>query len=121
MLSNNDIVRLFFTDLKKYNATNFKTIANANLLESDNPTVYKAFSSAVTRYFIFKERHPEISEVQHNILYFHLKLDLVARYFSDYPDNTIDNLVGFQLELKNYIKEMKDKEVSEHVQLTTSA
>lgn len=106
MISSNQLVQLFFKDLKQYNATNFKTIAKADL-SKDDATVHKAFSSVVTRYFIFKERHPEISEVEHNILYFKLKLDLIARYFTDYPDTTTDNLIAFQLELRNYIKESK--------------
>lgn len=106
MRSSNELVQLFFHDLKQYNTTNFKTISKADLSRND-ATVHKAFSSVVTRYFIFKERHPEITEVEHNILYFKLKLDLVARYFSEYPDTTTDNLVAFQLELRNYIKESK--------------
>ena len=107
MLSSNQLVQLFFKDLKQYNATNFKTIAKADLSKND-ATVHKAFSSVVTRYFIFKERHPEISEVEHNILYFKLKLDLIARYFTEYPDTTTDNLVAFQLELRNYINDHKE-------------
>nr|DAJ50899.1 MAG TPA: hypothetical protein [Caudoviricetes sp.] len=109
MISSNQLVQMFFKDLKQYNATNFKTIAKADL-SKDSATVHKAFSSVVTRYFIFKERHPEISEVEHNILYFKLKLDLIARYFTEYPDTTTDNLVAFQLELKNYLKETKGGE-----------
>ena len=112
MISSNQLVQLFFKDLKQYNATNFMTIAKADLSKND-ATVHKAFSSVVTRYFIFKERHPEISDVEHNILYFKLKLDLIARYFTDYPDTTTDNLIAFQLELKNYIKESKGGELIE--------
>ena len=104
MKSSNEIVQMFFHDLKQYNATNFKTIAKADLSKND-ATVHKAFSSVVTRYFIFKERHTELSEPEHNMLYFKLKLDLVARYFTEYPDTTTDNLIAFQLELRNYIKE----------------
>lgn len=106
--SSNQLVQLFFHDLKQYNATNFKTIAKADLSKND-ATVHKAFSSVVTRYFIFKERHPEITEVEHNILYFKLKLDLIARYFTDYPDTSTDNLIAFQIELRNYIKETEEK------------
>ena len=113
MLSSNQLVQLFFKDLKQYNATNFKTIAKADLSKND-ATVHKAFSSVVTRYFIFKERHPEISEVEHNILYFKLKLDVIARYFTDYPDTTTDNLIAFQLELRNYLKENKGGDSDEH-------
>lgn len=106
MKSSNELVKIFFRDLKQYNATNFKTIANADL-SRDDASVHKAFSSIITRYFIFREKHPEITEAEHNILYFKLKLDLIARYFTEYPDTTTDNLVAFQLELNNYIKETK--------------
>lgn len=104
MRSSNELVQLFFHDLKQYNATNFKTLSKADLSTND-ATIHKAFSSVITRYFIFKERHTEVSEVEHNILYFKLKLDLIARYFSEYPDTTADNLIAFQLELQHYIKE----------------
>lgn len=107
MRSHSELTRLFFSDIKRYNVTNFKAIAKADLTK-DDPAVHKAFSSIVTRYFIFKERHPEISEAEHNMLYFKLKLDLVAKYFSEYPDTTTDNLVAFQLELQKYIRECKE-------------
>lgn len=107
MRSHSELTRLFFSDIKRYNVTNFKAIAKADL-SKDDPAVHKAFSSIVTRYFIFKERHPEISEAEHNMLYFKLKLDLVAKYFSEYPDTTTDNLVAFQLELQKYIRECKE-------------
>jgi len=106
MKSSKELVNIFFRDLKRYNQTNFKTIEKADLSKQD-ATVHKAFSSVVTRYFIFKEKHPEVSEVEHRMLYFKLKLDMVASYFSEYPDTSTDNLVAFQLELKKYIKESK--------------
>lgn len=112
MRSHSELTRLFFSDIKRYNVTNFKAIAKADLTK-DDPSVHKAFSSIVTRYFIFKERHPEISEAEHNMLYFKLKLDLVAKYFSEYPDTTTDNLVAFQLELQKYIRERKEGAVDD--------
>ena len=115
MRSSNELVQLFFHDLKQYNATNFKTLAKADLSVHD-AMVHKAFSSVITRYFIFKERHTEITEAEHNILYFKLKLDLIARYFTEYPDTTTDNLIAFQLELRNYIKGCKEKGGSEDVE-----
>lgn len=106
MKSSNELVQLFFSDLKKYNTTNFKSIANADLSVED-AAVHKAFSSVVTRFFIFKEKHPEVSDTESKILYFKLKLDLVARYFSEFPDTSAENLVAFQLELRNYLKDCK--------------
>lgn len=106
MISSKELVKMFFKDLKQYNTTNFKAISNADL-SVDDASVQKAFSSVITRYFIFKERHPEISESEHKILYFKLKLDLIARYFTDYPGTTPDNLIAFQLELNSYIKESR--------------
>ena len=109
MRSSNQLVQMFFKELKQYNTTNFKAISRADLSLND-ASVHKAFSSIITRYFIFKEHHPEISDAEHNILYFKLKLDLIARYFTEYPDTSSDNLVAFQLELNNYIKESKGGE-----------
>lgn len=109
MRSSNELVQLFFKDLHSYNATNYKSILRADLSKQD-AAVHKAFSSVVTRYFIFKEKHPEVTEQENKILYFKLKLDLIAKYFSEYPDTTTDNLIAFQLELKNYDKEMHRKE-----------
>lgn len=102
-MRSNELEELFLKELKGYNSTNFKAIATADLSQND-AAVHKAFSSVVTRYFIFKEKHPEISDGDHNMLYFKLKLDLVAKYFSEYPDTTTDPLVAFQIELRDYIK-----------------
>jgi len=75
--------------------------------------VRKSFSSAITRYFIFRENHPEITDVDNKILYYKLKLDQVAKYFSEYPESSTDNLIGFQVELKNYVKEHQNPNPSE--------
>ena len=107
MRSSKELTTLFFRDLKTFNKTNYKTMAYADLSKQD-ATVHKAFSSAITRYFIFREKHPEVTDVEHRMLYFKLKLDMVAAYFSEYPDTTTDNLVAFQLELQKYLKSIKD-------------
>ena len=104
MRSSKELTNLFFSDLHTFNSTNFKTIARADLSKQD-AVVHKSFSSVLTRYFIFKEKHPEVTDEENRILYFKLKLDMIARYFSEYPDTTPENLVAFQLELKEYVKE----------------
>ena len=109
MSSSLELTKLFFHDLRDYNRTNFKTIENADL-SRENATVHKAFSSVVTRYFIFAERHPEISDADRRILYFKLKIDMIARYFSDYPDVNLDLLKAFQLELQQYVRENRGEE-----------
>lgn len=108
-MNSTDLTNTFFSELKSYNTSNFKNIANADLSKQD-PVVHKAFSSVVTRYFIFKEKHPEISEGDHNMLYYKLKLDLVAQYFAEYPNTTTDYLIAFQIELKKYVKERQSRE-----------
>lgn len=108
MLSSLELTQTFFKDLRSYNSTNFKTIERAKL-DVDDATVHKAFSSVVTRYFIFCERHPEISDQERRILYFKLKIDMIARYFSEYPDTNLDLLKAFQLELLQYLKEQRGK------------
>lgn len=94
----------FFMELKKYNSTNFKTLHNSELQDTD-PSVIKAFSSVITRFFIFCEKHPELSELDRRILYFQLKIDMIARFFANYPDTNTDDLIAFQTELKYFVKE----------------
>lgn len=106
MLSSLELTKTFFRDLKQYNSTNFRTIEKADL-SIDDATVHKAFSSVVTRYFIFCERHPEISDTEKRILYFKLKIDMIARYFSEYPDTNLDLLKAFQLELRQAARESR--------------
>lgn len=105
MRTSKELTNLFMSELKRYNQTNFKTIERADLSKQD-AVVHKAFSSVITRYFIFREKHPEVTEVEHQILYFKLKLDMIANYFAEFPDTTTDNLVAFQLELRQYVKEL---------------
>ena len=92
---------LFFSELKKYNTSNYRALHSADL-ESMNPDIIKAFSSVITRYFIFCEKHPEISDVEKRVLYFKVNIDKVARFFSNYPDTTADDLIAFQIELSRY-------------------
>lgn len=105
-MTTNELIALFMSELRRYNNTNFKTLSTANLhANGDDPMIRKAFSSVITRYFIFREKHPEISDEENKILYYKLGLDLVAKYFSEYPETSTDNLIGFQVVLKSYVKE----------------
>lgn len=107
-MTTEQLVSTFFTDLKGYNSTNFKHIKDADVhADVANPVVLKSFSAVITRYMIFIEKHPEISREENNILYYKLKLDLVADFFRQYPELNPDYLVGFQLELKRFVKEHK--------------
>lgn len=107
MLSSLELTETFFKDLKSFNSTNFRTIEKADL-SKDNPIVHKAFSSVVTRYFIFQERHPEITDTENRVLYFKLKIDSIAKYFSEYPDTDLDLLRPFQIELRQYVKRTRE-------------
>lgn len=106
VLSSLELTNLFFSDLKKFNSTNFRTIEKAELTQ-DDATVHKAFSSVVTRYFIFAERHPEISQEERRVLYFKLKIDMIAEYFSKYPDVDLTLLQPFQHELRKHVRDTK--------------
>lgn len=112
-MTTNDLINLFFSELHKYNNTNFKTLVTADLhANGDSPMVMKAFSSALTRYLIFQEKHPEITDEQNRILYYKLKFDLIGKYFSEYPETNSDYLIAFQVELRHYVKE-HDNEVTD--------
>ena len=106
------VQNLFFKELKKYNGSNFRALHSANL-EHMNPEILKAFSSVPTRYFIFCEKHPEISELEKNILYYKLKIDMIGRFLSNYPDTNTDDLVAFQTELSDYERSTRGDEDAE--------
>ncbi len=108
MNSNSELVDMFFRELKQYNSTNFKSIERADLNYEDSK-VFKSCSSVVTRYFIFKERHPEIPESDMNRLYYKLRIDMIARYFSEYPAADVSDLVPFQKELIRFVHNEREK------------
>ena len=45
------------------------------------------------------------------MLYFQLKLDMIGRYFANYPNVNSDDLIAFQTELKYYVAEDGDSDV----------
>jgi hypothetical protein len=113
MMSSLELTNIFFSDLKNFNKSNFRTLEKADLSEH-NAVIHKAFSSVITRYWIFSEKHPEISEEDKHILYFKLKIDMVARFFADYPDESnTDLLRAFQIELQQYVRDQKHLEIIE--------
>lgn len=114
MTFTDDICRLFFHDLKSYNVRCFKNIEKSDLSIED-PEVYKSCSSVITRYFIFQEKHPEISETEMKMLYYKLKIDMIARYFSEYPAASYEDLRPFQIELQKYAKSVKAGEENEQL------
>jgi len=105
--SSKELTDIFFKNLKDYNSTNFKTLEKADLSKY-NAVTHKAFSSVLTRYFIFIEKNPEITDEENKVLYFKLKLDMIGTYFSQYPESDTNYLRGFQLELRDWIKEHKE-------------
>lgn len=104
MSSLDELQDLFFKDLKSYNNTNFRTLCRADLNStSDMSVIHKAFSSVVTRYFIFREKHSgELTESEFNLLYFQLKIDLISAYFSEYPNSDVSTLKSFQDQIRAY-------------------
>jgi hypothetical protein len=100
---------VFFKELKQYNTTNYRALLKADLSIEDASTI-KAFSSAITRFFIFIEKHPEVTETDRRVLYYKLKLDMVAQFFAEFPESNLDLLKGFQFELQSFDK--KDDEVA---------
>ena len=101
----------FFKELKHYNNSNFKTLLEADL-SSLTPEVHKSCSSVVTRYFIFAEKHPELSPSDLRMLYYKLRIDMVARYFSEYPSSNISDLKPFQEELKRFVQKEQEEVAS---------
>lgn len=108
-MNSNKLSDTFFRELKQYNKTNFKVLLTADLSKED-AVVHKACSSVVTRYFIFVEKHPEISESDAKLLYFQARIDMVARYFAEYPVSNISDLRPFQDEIKRFVKKSQEGE-----------
>lgn len=102
-----DVLDLFFRDMKEFNKSNFKSIHTADLSKIDL-SVYKSFSSIVTRYFIFCDKHPEISEEMRKLLYYKLKIDLIARFYTNYPVGDVKDLEAFKRELDMSIERMSE-------------
>lgn len=107
-----DPMGLFLRELKQYNSTNFRMLTTIDLSVS-SPAVCKAFSSVITRYFIFLEKHPEIPPSVANMLYYRMKLDTVARFFSQYPAASLEDLKPFQRDVQYYLQEHKEGMISE--------
>lgn len=97
-MNSSELSSLFFSELKQYNKTNYKELRDATFKDND-PSTYKACSSVVTRFFIFAEKHPEISQADLKLVYYKLRIDLIAHYFAEYPAASLDNLRPFQEEL----------------------
>ena len=112
-MSSNTLKEQFFKELKKYNVTNFKTLLRADLTV-DSPEIHKSCSSVVTRYFIFAEKHPEVSKTDLNMLYFQLRIDTIARYFAEYPASNLSDLQPFQDELRRFVEKAKEHEGGEN-------
>ena len=119
MRSSKELTDTFFADLKNYNSTNFRTLEKADLTK-ESAVTHKAFASVITRYFIFVEKHPEITPEEDKVLYFKLKLDMIANYFSEYPETTTEYLIGFQLELKNWVKEHRESAKVDEIEKVTA-
>lgn len=112
-MNSNDLPSLFFSELKKYNSPNFKTLLRADLTKED-PVIHKSCSSVVTRYFIFCEKHPEVPQDSLRMLYFKLRIDMIARYFSEYPAANLDDLKPFQEELRRFVQHQKEESEKEN-------
>lgn len=108
MDSNVPLSHQFFKELRQYNSTNFRTLTRIDLLDNEIDAItHKSFSSVVTRFWIFIEKHPELSETDKRVLFFMLKLDTVCRYFSQYPSGKLEDLRAFQRELQEYVRESR--------------
>lgn len=109
-MTSESLTSLFFTDLKKYNATCFKKLTSDESVMT-NSDILKAYSSVITRYFIFVEKHPELTVSECRILYYKLKIDMISKFFYEYPETNLDYLNGFKEELETYLKSKVESEV----------
>lgn len=113
MRSSTELSDLFFQDLKKFNSNNFNILNRCDLSENIyDARVYKSFSSVITRFFIFAEKHTDLTEYEIRLLYFKLEIDMIAKYFSMFldPGIKVDWLRPFQNELRNFIERSKNRD-----------
>ena len=107
-MKSSELCDMFLSELKKYNSSNFKSLESADIC-IENASVLKSCSSVITRFFIFFEKHPEISQNEMKMLYYKLSIDRIARYFSEYPSCNSDDLQPFQMELRRFAKVRRDE------------
>lgn len=112
MSENTVLTDTFFHDLKEYNNKNFRDMCRLDINQV-SPKLLKAFSSVITRYFIFLEHHSDLSLSDSRLLFFKLRIDMIGRYFSEYPDTDSDMLRPFQQLLIEYAhKEQENEETA---------
>jgi hypothetical protein len=116
-----ELTNLFFHDLKQFNPSQFNILCTADLTTIDEDIVtYKACSSVITRFFIFRDKHRDISDIDMKLLYYNLSIDRIAGYFSEYPSASYEDLLPFQFEMKRYVKQRKE-ELGKHGSMYESA
>lgn len=83
---------LFLHELFKYNKNNYEQLHKSTNLDELDINVYKAATSLITRYFIWVQNHPELSEDEVNQMFYILSLDEILQAISEFPQIPVDKL-----------------------------
>jgi hypothetical protein len=104
----NDYSKMFFDMTRGHNSTNWGKLVVAIKTETPslNQPTWKALSSLVTRYWLFIEKHPDMSESDCHMLYYILGIDRIGKLISTYPRYSEEDFRSLQEQLRPIIEEV---------------
>jgi len=110
-----DYSKMFMEETRHYNVTNFRRLRSC--LEVPRPVLdqptWKALTSLVTRYWIFAEKHPEMTASDRNMLYFLIGLDRIGKLMACHPRCDDEEFKGLAEQLLSVINEVLSDEQSD--------
>jgi len=94
--------------IRGYNSTNWRKLVTAIKDEAPslNQPTWKALSSLVTRYWLFVEKNPAMSESDRHMLYYILGIDRIGKLIATYPRCKDEDYRSLQEQLLPIINEV---------------
>ena len=109
-----DYSKMFMEETRHYNSTNFRKLRTC--LDISHPVLnqptWKALTSLTTRYWLFIEKHPELTESDRHMLYFLLGIDRIGKLMASYPRIIDEDFQGLIEQLIPVINEVLADEQS---------
>jgi hypothetical protein len=104
----NDYSKMFFNMTRGHNSTNWRKLVAA--FQDETPTLnqptWKALSSLVTRYWLFIEKNPDMSESDRHMLYYILGIDRIGKLIATHPRCSDEDFRSLQEQLLPIINEV---------------
>jgi hypothetical protein len=104
--------KMFMNITQHYNSTNWRKLVNCVKSETpvlDQPT-WKALTSLSTRYWLFVEKNPEMSESDRHMLYFLIGMDRIGKLMATFPRCSDEDFRSLQEQLLPLINEVLSNE-----------